>query len=151
MWFWNVFPNLKISILILILLLSSKSVYVTNNSVVSSRAEYHPHTSEGRHLQRRPFYGVEQEPGPGSHCWVDVLHSRQEAAEGVCQRILQQMVFRHWVNIQKSTNYSHFFHCNVKAENKKNWHLFRQSKNCPTEIRVTLGPHALTLNTKRKR
>lgn len=47
-----------------------------------------PITGQEHHLQCWPLYGVKQETGPRSHSWVDVLHSCQEAAEGVCQGFL---------------------------------------------------------------
>lgn len=67
-----------------------------------------------RHLQRGPLDGVEQQTSPGGYRGVDILHSCQEAAESMSQGVLQQVVFGHWVNVQKSTNHSHFFHCSDK-------------------------------------
>lgn len=72
-----------------------------------------------RHLQCWPLYGIKQETCSSGNCRVDILHSCQEAAEGVCQWVLQQVIFGHWVNIQKPTNDSYFFHCNIKYKGQK--------------------------------
>lgn len=61
-------------------------------------------------LQGRPLNGVQQQSGPGGHRGVDVLHRGQEAAEGMSQRILQQVVFRHRPDVQEPTEDCHLLH-----------------------------------------
>lgn len=62
-------------------------------------------------LQRRPFDGVQQQPGPGGYGRIDVLHRGQEAAESVGHRVLQQVVFGHSTDVQEPAQHCHLLDC----------------------------------------
>lgn len=73
------------------------------------------------HLKSWSFDGVQQQPGSGSHSWVDIFHGSQEAAESMSQSILQQVVFCHRTNIQEPTQHGNLLNWGdlTKTEKKR--------------------------------